>query len=103
MEAAATEGQEKRLDHIKGQAGEKIEELKGKAHDKVEELKGKAQEGYAKASEKVHETWEKVEGSSLKDVEDAVSGYVKEKPGRCIAIAAVAGLVVGALLRGRRH
>ncbi|MCB2153374.1 DUF883 family protein [bacterium] len=86
-----------------GKADEKrLDQVKEQAREKINELKGKAQEGYHKASERVHETWEKVEGSSLKDVEDAVGSYVKENPGKCIAIAAAAGVLVGALLRGRR-
>jgi ElaB/YqjD/DUF883 family membrane-anchored ribosome-binding protein len=67
-----------------------------------ETAKEKVVEGYEKVSHKAHEVWDKTADKSLNDVVHAVNDYVRHKPGKCILMAAGAGLVLGMLLRGRR-
>lgn len=73
------------------------------AREKLHQLKEKAGERYEQASHKVHDAYERAADTSLRDVEQSVGNYVKEKPGKSLLIAMGAGLLAGMLLRGGRH
>ena len=67
----------------------------------LETAKEKVVEGYEKVSHKAHEVWDKASDTSLNEVRVAVKQYVRHHPGRCLLIAAGAGLALGLVLRGR--
>lgn len=78
----------------------------GKAKEAVaaglETAKEKVVEGFEQVSQKAHEVWDKAADTSLNEVGHAVKKYVRHHPGRCLLIAAGAGLAVGLILRARR-
>ncbi len=59
-----------------------------------------AQYGH-QASEMLEESAEYVRQLDLKDVQVQMRDYIKRNPGQSLAIAGVAGLVIGAILRRR--
>lgn len=68
----------------------RLEAFKASASAKAAVVRDKAQEGWVQARGKA------------KDVCEAGETYVKENPGKAIAIAFVAGAAIGWLLNNRR-
>jgi len=88
---------------------EKSQHLAHKASNKAEEawddVKDKAQNLADKASNKIYETWDDVKDKAqdLKDkacdAQATLTSYVKRNPLKSVAWAAVAGAIIGSLLR----
>jgi ElaB/YqjD/DUF883 family membrane-anchored ribosome-binding protein len=76
----------------------RTEKLREVVHEKIESAKVMA----GKVNEKAHEALEKVADTSLKEVNESVNTYVRDNPGKSILMAAGVGVVIGALLFGRR-
>lgn len=75
-----------------------VDKLREVVHEKIESAKVMA----SKVNEKAHEAMDKVADTSLNEVHDSVNTYVRAHPGKSILMAAGVGVVIGALLFGRR-
>ncbi len=79
----------------------KLDAGKEAAREKLHHLRERASDTYETATHKAHELHDRVGDTSLKDVEQSVGEYIKEKPGKSLLIAAAVGFVAGLFLRDR--
>jgi len=83
------------MSDFKGQAqeyGQKFQEAAGKAKDY-------ASEKFTVASDKLKE----LQSKDPKELVEGAKEYARQKPGQALLISAVAGLVLGLLLKGGRR
>ncbi|PXA94779.1 hypothetical protein DMC25_00840 [Caulobacter sp. D4A] len=96
---AAREGVGRVQDAVGGLTGDSATQMKGK----LNQAAGDVQQTYGKLSEGVRDTLEGALETVRGEVHerlDTIETYVKDRPLPALAIAAVAGIVLGLLLRG---
>jgi uncharacterized protein YjbJ (UPF0337 family) len=76
-----------------------VEETVGKARETVKRTAKRAQAAIADATDQASETYEAVRGRA-QAVADTVDPFVREQPYLALALAGLAGLIVGALFFG---
>jgi uncharacterized protein YjbJ (UPF0337 family) len=77
-------------------AGE-VEEAVGKAKETVKRTARRAQAAVAEASDQVADTYDELRGKA-REVRDTVDPFVREQPYFALALAALGGLILGALM-----
>jgi len=88
--------------------GAKSEEVRAKVHDGMESARAKVHEGIEGAKEQIHATGETVSklfgdfAGTATDFTDRVGGYVRANPGKSVAIAVVAGIILSRAMGSRR-
>ncbi|MCC5876207.1 MAG: hypothetical protein JJU11_08330 [Candidatus Sumerlaeia bacterium] len=82
-------------------AKETAADAKDAVEDGFETAKVKVAEGYEKVSEKAHKAWDKAADTTIHDVEHSATVFIRKNPGKSLLFAATAGLVIGAIFRGR--
>ncbi|MEM7048963.1 MAG: hypothetical protein AAF604_04855 [Acidobacteriota bacterium] len=66
----------------------------------TEELRREARQGAESAKRNVRQGYERAAGQA-KTLSEDLHAFVKENPGRSVAVAAAAGFLIGLLFRGR--
>lgn len=87
--------------NAKNIAVDRFQQAREVAMSKLDAFKASASAKAAFVREKAGEGWNQARGKA-KDVYEAGETYVKENPGKSIAIAFVAGAAIGWLLNNRR-
>jgi len=86
----AAKAVEQKIDAAKESLGDRMGRVKDKVGDVADSVKARA----AQLREKIRET-------EFNDVMDDVTGYVRDNPGKSVAIALGVGFALGFLLRRR--
>ena len=76
-------------------------EAKDAVAEGIQTAKAKVVEGYEKVSEQAHKAWDKAADTTIHDLEHSAISFVRKNPGKSLLFALSAGLVVGAIFRGR--
>lgn len=97
----ATERVKKQAEKVTASAKEKAGAVTASAKEKAEAVTASAKETLEGARESAREGYDKVT-KDLEHLGKDVNEYVRQNPGKAIAMAAGAGFVLGLLLRGRR-
>ena len=92
---------ESKIRGIRGGLKEGASKASQSVKKKAENVSAGAREKYEDAREGAREGYEKVT-KDLEHLGEDVSEYVRQNPGKAVAIAVGAGFLVGILLRGRR-
>jgi ElaB/YqjD/DUF883 family membrane-anchored ribosome-binding protein len=97
----------------KAAVAEKVNAARDAAREKIHGIKEGAKVRYEKAGDVARERYQQVSDSvrhgyqrarkNADDLAHNVNEYVRDNPGKSVAIAAGVGFLVGLLLRGRSH
>lgn len=86
--------------HHLDQARERVGETVDKAREKLRDVSSISRERYDEAVDQLRDGYSRVR-KDFDGISDDLTDYVRDNPGKAVAIAAGAGFLIGLLLRSR--